>query len=98
MPSFSFLLICQTYPPVIGGSEIEAQRVCSALIRRGHRVTVVCAGGDPMPPVQDWIDPQGVPVRIYARRREGTLKNVVYALRVAAMLIRNGTTISSYIS
>lgn len=87
-PSFSFLLICQTYPPVIGGSEIEAQRVCSALIRRGHRLTVVCAGGHPMPPVQDWIDPEGVPVRLYARRREGTLKNVIYALRVATMLIQ----------
>lgn len=85
--SFSFLLICQTYPPVIGGSEIEAQRVCSALIRQGHRVTVVCAGGDPMPPLRDWIDPQGVPVRMYARRWEGTLKNVVFALHVATMLI-----------
>lgn len=85
--SYSFLLICQTYPPVIGGSEIEAQRVCSALIRRGHRVTVICAGGDPMPPVQDWIDPQGVPVRIYAGSRGGIFKNVVYALRVGQMLI-----------
>jgi glycosyltransferase involved in cell wall biosynthesis len=85
--SFCFLLICQTYPPVIGGSEIEAQRVCRALIRRGHHVTVVCAGGGPMPPFHDWIDPQGVPVRIYARRRDGRLKNVVFALRVATMLI-----------
>jgi glycosyltransferase involved in cell wall biosynthesis len=85
--SFSFLLICQTYPPVIGGSEIEAQRVCSALIRRGHNVTVVCAGGDPMPPFRDWIDPQGVPVRMYAGRWEGTLRDVVFALRVAMMMI-----------
>jgi glycosyltransferase involved in cell wall biosynthesis len=84
---FSFLLICQTYPPVIGGSEIEAQRVCSALIRRGHHVTVVCAGGNPMPPFLDWIDPQGVPVRMYAGRWEGTLRDVVFALRVAMMLI-----------
>ena len=83
-----FLVVCQTYFPILGGSEIEAQRVCSALIRRGHRVTVVCAGGDPMPAVRDWIDPEGVPVRIYARRKEGTLKNVIYALRVAGMLIR----------
>jgi glycosyltransferase involved in cell wall biosynthesis len=85
--SFSFLLICQTYPPVIGGSEIEAQRVCSALIGRGHHVTVVCAGGDPMPPFHDWIDPQGVPVRMYAGRWKGRLKNVVFAVRVAMMLI-----------
>jgi glycosyltransferase involved in cell wall biosynthesis len=85
--SVSILLICQTYPPVIGGSEIEAQRVCSALIRRGHRVTVVCAGGDPMPHARDWIDPQGVPVRMYAEHWNGALKNVVFALRVAGMMI-----------
>jgi len=88
VPSYSFLLVCQSYPPVIGGSEIEAQRVCSALIRRGHRVTVVCAGGDPMPPQRDWIDPYGVPVRICTRHAKGTLRNVVYALLVAATLIR----------
>ncbi len=85
--SYSFLLICQTYPPVIGGSEIEAQRVCSALIRRGHSVTVVCAGGDPMPSLRNWIDPQGVPVRLYAENWKGTLKNLVFALRVAGMMI-----------
>src|SRR5215469_8290155 len=85
---FTFLLICHSYPPVIGGSEIEAQRVCEALINRGHRVTVVCAGGDPMPYVRNWIDPYGVPVRIYAERWKGMLKNVVFALRVAAMMIR----------
>lgn len=85
--SFSFLLICQTYPPVIGGSEIEAQRVCSALIKRGHRVTVVCAGGDPMPAQRDWIDPQGVPVRIYAAQWKGALRDIVFALRVAQMMI-----------
>jgi glycosyltransferase involved in cell wall biosynthesis len=86
--SFSFLLICHSYPPVIGGSEIEAQRVCSALIRRGHRVTVVCTGGDPMPRLRDWIDPQGVPVRIYAEHWKGALKDVVFALRVAGMMIK----------
>jgi glycosyltransferase involved in cell wall biosynthesis len=85
--SFSLVLICQTYFPVLGGSEIEAQRVCSSLIHRGHRVTVVCAGGGPMPPVQDWVDPQGVPVRIYARRKDGTFKNIIYALRVAGWLM-----------
>jgi glycosyltransferase involved in cell wall biosynthesis len=85
--SYSFLLICHTYPPVIGGSELEAQRVCEALIRRGHRVTVVCAGGDPMPPVKDWIDPKGVPVRIYAGSWKGTMKNIVFAFRVACMLV-----------
>jgi len=85
--AFTFLLVCQSYPPVIGGSEIEAQRVCTALIRRGHRVTVVCAGGPPMPNTRNWVDPDGVPVRIYAERWQGTLQNIVFALRVAAMLI-----------
>jgi glycosyltransferase involved in cell wall biosynthesis len=87
-PTFSFLLICQTYPPVIGGSEIEAQRVCGALIQRGHRVTVVCGGGAPMPAARDWVDPQGVPVRIYAGHQAGVYNNVSYALHVAGMLLR----------
>lgn len=84
----SVLLICHSYPPVLGGSEIEAQRVSQALIARGHRVQVVCAGGPPMPPVRDWVDPKGVPVRIYAGRWKGALKDVVFALRVAGMLLR----------
>src|SRR5580700_10039481 len=83
----SLLLVCHSYPPVIGGSELEAQRVCAALIRRGYRVTVVCAGGDPMPPLRDWIDPQGVPVRIYAGRWNGRMKDIVFALRTAGMLL-----------
>jgi glycosyltransferase involved in cell wall biosynthesis len=84
----SLLLVCHSYPPVIGGSELEAQRVCAALIRRGYRITVVCAGGNPMPALRDWIDPEGVPVRIYASRWKGALKDIVFALRVSAMLIR----------
>ena len=43
-PAFSLILVCSTYPPVMGGSEIEAQRVCSALIERGHGY-VTCPGG-----------------------------------------------------
>lgn len=84
----AFLLVCHSYPPVIGGSELEAQRVCAALTRRGYRVTLVCAGGSPMPPLRNWIDPEGVKVRIYAGRWKGTLKDIVFALRVSAMLIR----------
>jgi glycosyltransferase involved in cell wall biosynthesis len=87
-PPISFLLVSHSYPPVIGGSELEAQRICAALMRRGHRVQVVCAGGNPMPPVRDWIDPMGVPVRIYDGRWEGASKDRVFALRVAGMLIR----------
>ena len=83
----SVLLICHSYPPVLGGSEIEAQRVCSALIGRGHRIRVVCAGGEPMPAVRDWVDPKGVPVRIYAGHWKGAMRDIVFALRVAGMLI-----------
>src|SRR5687767_2685524 len=62
----SVLLVCRSYPPVIGGSEIEAQRVCSGLIRRGHRMEVICCGGNPMPNVgRRWVDPYGVPVTMY---------------------------------
>jgi glycosyltransferase involved in cell wall biosynthesis len=84
----SFLLVCHSYPPVIGGSEVSAQRVCAALIERGYRITVVCAGGHPMPDLRDWIDPEGVPVRIYASRWKGALKNIVFAVRVSGMLIQ----------
>jgi glycosyltransferase involved in cell wall biosynthesis len=82
----SVLLICDSYPPVIGGSEIEAQRVSSALIKRGHRVQVLCAGGPPMPPVRDWVDPAGVPVRILTRRSRGRAKDFVFALEVAGAI------------
>jgi glycosyltransferase involved in cell wall biosynthesis len=84
----SFLLVCHSYPPVIGGSELEAQRVCAALTRRGYKTTVVCAGGHPMPPVRDWIDTEGVRVRIYARQWKGRSKDIVFALQVVGMLLR----------
>jgi glycosyltransferase involved in cell wall biosynthesis len=77
------LLIIDTYPPVIGGSEVEAQRVSAALIRRGHTVQVLCAGGPPMPSVRDWIDPAGVPVSILTRRSRGRFKDMTFAARVA---------------
>jgi glycosyltransferase involved in cell wall biosynthesis len=41
-----------------------------------------------MPSVRNWTDPAGVPVRIYAQRSDGLLKNIIYALRVAETLIR----------
>ncbi len=87
----SVLLVCHSYPPVIGGSEVEAQRVASALIRRGYEVQVVCAGGHPMPPLKDWVDPAGVPVRMYgARYAPGPHRDRAYALGVAGLLLRGG--------
>ncbi len=84
----SLRLVCRSYPPVLGGSEIEAQRVCAALIRRGHHVTVLCAGGDPMPDVKRWIDPAGVPVRIFGARAPSRLRDYAFALGVAWDLVR----------
>ena len=79
----SVLLICDSYPPIVGGSEVEAQRVASAMIRRGHRVQVLCAGGPPMPPVREWVDPAGVPVRILTRHSRGRAKDFTFAAEVA---------------
>jgi glycosyltransferase involved in cell wall biosynthesis len=87
-PTYSLILVCSSYPPVVGGSEVEAQRVCSALIKRGHRVTVATTGGPPMPPLRKWTDPAGVPVRLYAAHWNGVMKDVVYAIGVAWLLIR----------
>jgi glycosyltransferase involved in cell wall biosynthesis len=77
------LLICDSYPPVLGGSEIEAQRVSAAMIRHGHEVKVLCSGGPPMPPVRDWVDPAGVPVSILTRRSRRRWKDLVFAWEVA---------------
>ena len=83
MRPVSLLLISDSYPPVVGGSEVEAQRVASALIKRGHNVQVLCAGGPPMPTVRNWIDPAGVPVRILTQRSHGRTKDCIFALEVA---------------
>jgi glycosyltransferase involved in cell wall biosynthesis len=85
----SFLLVCYSYPPLLGGSEIEAQRVSAAMIRRGHDVQVLCAGGDPMPPLSDWIDPCGVPVRMFGARYSGRWREYAFALGVAWTLLRD---------
>jgi glycosyltransferase involved in cell wall biosynthesis len=85
---FSLILVCFRYPPVVGGSEVEAQRVCSALIGRGHRVTVATTGGPPMPPLRKWTDPAGVPVRLYAASWNGVMKDVMFAIGVAWLLVR----------
>ena len=84
----SLVLVSHSYPPVLGGSEIEAQRVCSALLGRGHRVIVFCAGGPPMPDLPLWTDPAGVPVRIFARRQSGRCKDIVFALAVGWTLLK----------
>jgi glycosyltransferase involved in cell wall biosynthesis len=88
MNPISIVLISDTYPPVVGGSEIEAQRVFGELIRRGHRALVLTSGGAPMPPVAEWVDGEGVPVRILTRNARGFLKDVQFAAGVAWTLWR----------
>lgn len=84
----SLLLISFSYPPVLGGSEIEAQRVSAALMRRGHRVKVLCAGLPAMPGVADWVDPAGVPVRIFAHGWNTPYLDCLFALGVAWTLLK----------
>jgi glycosyltransferase involved in cell wall biosynthesis len=72
---------------VLGGSEVEAQRVAAALRKRGHHVTVLCAGGDPMPPVTTWIDPLGTPVRIFGGRWPERWRSHAFALGVVWTLL-----------
>lgn len=88
MSGLSILLVSDTYPPVIGGSEMEAQRISAELIQRGHRVVVLTSGGAPMPPVWEWTDPEGVPVKILTRSAGGLWKNFLFAWRVARTLRR----------
>jgi glycosyltransferase involved in cell wall biosynthesis len=68
---------------MLGGSEIEAQRVSAALQERGHRVKILCAGGDPMPPLTHWVDPCGVSVQLIGGRWPPRLRGYVFALGVA---------------
>jgi len=85
---FSYLLICSSYPPVLGGSEIEAQRVSAALLARGHRVKIVTMGGGPMPPLKNWTDPFGVPVRIWGSGLKHPWSGYAFAFGAAWTLFR----------
>jgi glycosyltransferase involved in cell wall biosynthesis len=62
------------------------------MIRRGHSATVLCAGGPPMPPVGEWIDSAGVPVRILTRTPSGSWKDTLFAIRVAWFMWRRRHT------
>lgn len=85
---YSIRLICASYPPVLGGTEIEAQRICSALRGEGHDVKVLCVGGAPMPAQRHWIDPMGTPVRLFGGAFPVRLRHYIYALGVAWTLFR----------
>ena len=84
----SYILICHSYPPVLGGSEAEAQRISGELQKRGYRPRIVCAGGAPMPALREWVDPCGLRVRIYGGGRSLRWRDIVYALGVAWTLFK----------
>ena len=84
----SVLMISHTYPPVLGGTEIEVQRVAKGLMRRGHRVMVLCAGGAPMPKRGAWTDPLGIPVQILTSHGYGTFPALLFSLGVVWNLFR----------
>lgn len=47
------LMLCERYPPLIGGLERHVQSLAHALSARGHEVTVATLGGDSLPPQHD---------------------------------------------
>jgi 1,2-diacylglycerol 3-alpha-glucosyltransferase len=87
MESVSILLVTSSYLPIMGGSEIEAQRVSQALIGRGHRVQILCPGGPPMPEASRWTDDCGIPVRTFGGRAPARIRGHIFALRVAWVLL-----------
>jgi len=87
--SVSIAVVCQSYPPIVGGSEIEAQRVCAGLLKRGHKVEVICEGAPPMPPLTRWTDPLGVSVRLIGTGLPPAIRGYAYALGIAWTLLRN---------
>ncbi len=87
-PKRRVFVVCDSYPPVLGGSEIEAQRVAAGLIARGHQVRVLCSGGGPMPKVEDWVDPLGIPVSILTGDSTGVQKDRAFAAGVAWNLLK----------
>jgi glycosyltransferase involved in cell wall biosynthesis len=87
MERVSILLVTSSYLPIVGGSEIEAQRVSRALIGRGHRVEILCPGGPPMPALSRWTDDCGIPVRAFGGSAPARIRGHVFALRVAWTLL-----------
>jgi glycosyltransferase involved in cell wall biosynthesis len=87
MQSVSILLVTSSYLPIVGGSEIEAQRVSRALIGRGHHVQILCPGGPPMPALSRWTDDCGIPVRTFGGSVPARIRGHVFALRVAWTLL-----------
>jgi len=89
LKSKSVLVVCDSYPPVLGGSEIEAQRVCAGLRKGGHDARVICSGPPVMPAVTHWTDPYGTPVQIVGRGLPDRLRMYAFAMEVARVIRRD---------
>ncbi len=83
MRSVSVLLVTYTYPPVVGGSEIEAQRVAAGLRSRGHAVRVLTGWLESAGQAAEWVDPLGVPVRSLARAWREPWRGRIFAAAAA---------------
>lgn len=79
----ALVLVTTTYPPVVGGSEVEGQRICAGLRARGWSVTVLCRSTPPMPDTASWNDECGTPVRQWGRTWPLWMQGYVHALGVA---------------
>lgn len=91
----ALVLVTTTYPPVVGGSEVEGQRICAGLRARGWSVTVLCRSTPPMPNSADWIDERGTPVRQWGRGWPLRMQGYVHALGVAWYLWRHRASYQS---
>lgn len=86
--SRSLLLVTTTYEPVVGGSEVEALRICSGLRERGWSVEVLCQASAGMPDSDSWLDSRGTPVRQFGRGWAERWRNYAHAAGVAWHLWR----------
>jgi hypothetical protein len=84
----SLVLVTTTYEPVVGGSEVEALRICAGLRARGWEVAVLCRAAAGMPEKEEWLDSRGTPVRQFGRRWPERWRGYVHAAGVAWYLWR----------
>src|SRR5258708_26901865 len=75
-------MLISRYPPVLGGSEIQCQRLAHALKRKGHRVTILT---EPVINVPDSADDNGIEVvrlgRVGGPRLLAAFFYMIYTLR-----------------
>ena len=57
----NILLVCGTFPPDIGGSELSIHTACKGLIQRGHTLIVIADDRRPKQYISEGITVMGVP-------------------------------------